>query len=248
MKGLMITGIIGLVFFGGAYAYSTMQLAQQKAEQETEEDDPLEKPQEIETGDKSIHDADGTGPIPVPFPAKSMTETAILEMAESLRKREKVLKAREQELNRREQKMQDILNDIQYEKREFEAVVHRAQTKVIESQKILQMIEVKKKSIEADLKKLEQIRKADGTLGAVHNNAANVQIAKLLESNTPEELAKMLTELANSGKLEEAGNYLNLMEGRYAAKALSAINDPKLRIQILDAIKIAKSKSLDVKR
>ncbi len=135
--------------------------------------------------------------------------------------------------------MRYILDDIKLEKREFEAVVHRAQAKVIESQKILQLIETKKQQIDEDVKKIEQMQKVDASLNSSSQDAANQELAKLFESIQPEDFAATLTEYVNNGEIDKAGDYLSYIEKGKASKAINAIGDPALRRQVLEALKLA---------
>ena len=232
MIRLAITGIIGLLFFAGSWFWSAALLDNSKAK----EQQPAESGQVSDEVSSTAEKKEKDTPMPVPFAPKEMSESVVLELVQTVKRKEKELKKREEELARREQRLRFILDDIKLEKREFEAVVHQAQSKVIESQKILQLIESKQEKIGEDLKKIESL---DAPSSSETEDAAKKETAKIFESIQPEELAATLTEYANNGEIDVACDYLTYIEKGKAAKAINAIMDAKLKKQFIDALKLA---------
>jgi len=94
MKGIIVTGLVGLIFFGGAYAYSTMQLVSQKAAEEEggeKEADDSDKTKTIAPTESNLTKSGLTktdaSKIPVPFPPKALPEDTLLELTNSIRKK-----------------------------------------------------------------------------------------------------------------------------------------------------------------
>ncbi len=246
MKNLIITGVVGLVFFGASYAGSTL-LLQKKPEEEKK---TTEAPVDDETDDTQLTNdvvakSDGTNKrsLPAPFKPKTLTEDSILKMVESIRLREQSIKQRERELLERESKHQMVLNDIQREKREYEAIVKKVQARIAEADQVLQLVNKRKLEIEEERKKIESLQKdiASKTTPEAVSQQKNVKkIADYLTGMPAEEAAKTLKAYANDGNLKFAAGILREIEERIAAKILTALEDPILVTQLLDEIKNTK--------
>ena len=245
MKNLMITGIVGLVFFGASFAGSTLLLQKKPEEEQTKQDeteDDLADEPIAKADTKSTSSKDGKS-LPAPFKAKTLTEDSILKMVESIRLREQSIKEREKELLERESKHQMVLNDIQREKREYEAVVQKVQARITEANQVLELVKQKKQEIEQEKKKIEDMQKdiERRTGPAALAEKKNVKkIADYLNGMPSEDAAKTLKAYANDGNLKFAAGILREIEERNAAKILTALEDPILVTQLLDEIKNAK--------
>ncbi|MDB4670521.1 hypothetical protein OAF34_00175 [Pirellulaceae bacterium] len=239
MKSLLITAVVGLIFFGGAYAYSTMQLVQKEEDKKevAKNEDGDAQSGSFSAGINPIQPMIGANgkPLPAPFQSKSLSERTILDLAESVKAKEMLLRGREQELNRREAKMQFILTDIQREKREFESVVKEAQTRVTEGQRILKLIETKKQKIENDLKQIKDLQEGESAKQTLGQEIGQTETAALIETLEPAQLAETIVGFANDGELERVGILLSKFDKKNAAKAIAAIEDSTLRQQVLNA-------------
>lgn len=247
MKNLIITGVVGLVFFGASYAASTVLLQKKPEEEVVDENATAEaevsddvKPAEFK------HDKGGANKgkgMPSPFKPPTLTEDSMLRMMESIQQREASLKQRKSELLERETRQQMILADINRQKREYEAIAEKVQTRIAEANKLLQLVNQRKAEIEKERNKIEVLQKdiENKTGPAAVSLKKNVKkIADYLAGMPSENAAKTLKAYADGGNLKFAASILSKIEERTAAKILTALEDPILVTQLLDEIKNAK--------
>jgi len=246
MKGIIVTGLVGLIFFGGAYAYSTMQLVSQKAAEEEEgekEGSDIGQPEAVASTEsepaKAVKTKAESKKIPVPFPPKALPEEALVELTNSIRKKEAELKQREELLNTREGQFRFVLADIAREKREYESVVKKAEAKVIEAQRILKLVETKSQEIENKMQQLKQEQSADTALRSVGEQASDKQLAEVLQSFDPTIIASLFKSKAESGQVDQIGRILSTFDGATMSKVIAAIPDDELRNKAIDAVRQA---------
>lgn len=250
MKGIIVTAIVGLVFFGGAYAYSTMQLVSQKAAEEeaaeNEEDDigEPEKADSTEAGaiKPAMTKAEATK-TPVPFSPKALPEKALFELTKSIRQKEIELKKREAMLNTREGNFQFVLADIAREKREYESVIREAEMKVAKAQEILKLVEMKSQEIDNKMQQFEKEKSTDSARRSFSEEASDKQLAELLKSFDPNDIANLFEAKVKSGQIDEIGRILSTFDGVTMAKIVAAIPDDEMKTQAIDAVRQALAES-----
>lgn len=246
MKGIIVTGLVGLIFFGGAYAYSTRQLVSQKAAEEEGGEKEADASGKTKANASTDSNDGKTGTtktngskIPVPFPPQALPEDTLVELTNSIRKKEAELKQREELLNTREGQFRFVLADIAREKREYESVVKKAEAKVREAQRILKLVETKSQEIENKVQQFEQEQSADTTLRSVGEQASDKQLAEVLKSFDPMLLASLFKSKAESGQFDQIGRILSTFDGATMSKVIAAIPDDELRNKAIDAVRQA---------
>ena len=246
MKGIIVTAIVGLVFFGGAYAYSTMQLVSQKAAEEEaaeNEEDDIGEPEKVdssnvETAKPAMTKAEATK-TPVPFSPKALPEKALFELTKSIRQKEVELKKREAMLNTREGNFQFVLADIAREKREYESVIREAELKVAKAEEILKLVEMKSQEIDNKMQQFEKEKSTDSARRSFSEEASDKQLAELLKSFDPNDIANFFEAKVKNGQINEIGRILSTFEGPTIAKIVAAIPDEEMKTQAIDAVRQA---------
>ncbi len=245
MKKLIVVGVVGAIVFAASFIGSSFLLQQNEAKNaDTEQDETSETDMKMAKADSKKksgkQDPMSSKDLPAPFKPKSLSEDSLLKMVESIQKREAAVLRKEKEILDRESRHRFILNDIQREKREYEAVSAEVQAKIDQAKRILQTVEQKKKEILLESQKIKEMQ------GEIEKNATprsiaeqnNIKkIAEWIQSMPADDAAKTFKRYADDGKMVMAAKILRQIEERTAAKILSAMNDPVLVTQILDEFK-----------
>lgn len=256
MKSLIVTGAIGLVFFGGAYAFSVSRLSPDKKLDRAGEpatsvssnitNSLFGKPDREKTNRNRASSGSPPNGSPTPsgisnndFSNADFSSAAVVDIVNSLKTKESNLIRREKKLDSEGRKLSSMLRDIRQEKQEIEDLMTRAQTKVDENRGLLKEIKAERAQVQSELDKLNQAREEKRQAISQSTIAANEELAKLLESLEPDDFARTIEEYVANNELEKIGEYLSYVEASKASKAIQAMNDSSLRREVLESVKAA---------
>jgi flagellar motility protein MotE (MotC chaperone) len=229
MKNFLIPGLVALLLFAVSAALS-LWLNQSKEGAEANKEG--KKPSKEASKDEEIR--------PGVRPNTSVGTEDVGKLATSLREQLASMKEREARLDRRQLQIDILLQDIRSERE----VIENLRKQVGIEMKLVgdKMTEVEGKFVQLDRdkaaanKKIEEAKK--GVIDITQAEDKNLlKMAAVYDSMPPENAAKILQQLADSGKLETAVKVLSQMKEAKAAKVLAEITDPSLSAQILEKMK-----------
>ncbi len=243
MKSMIQLALIGGLLFGAAFAASYF-LFQPKPEAKEEienltadanssEDTPPAMPPDAATAEK-------TELLPIAFRnTDSINHETIIEMNNSITKKEKALEDRERLMSKDELRMKQMQGDLDRERSELKAFSDQLEQKMMEAAKILEEIKIENAGLAAQKQELEALKKkmpADRTADKDAMAERVAPIKKLIESLDPSLAAKLITDLANNGELEFAANILNSVPAKQGSKILAELGDSPLATQLIEAL------------
>ena len=247
MKKMLVFGLTAVVLFGLSATASWFLRQQKKPQGEHEAAHGEPAPADAEAPHKSSMDglaefsAAGTGrERPAARPPFTVGAEEAVQLANSLRDRLGSVREREARLAARQKQFELIYKDIQAERGAIDELRKQvsAEGKAVESQ--LTALEQKHAELE------QQQQKTTTQLSDLEKNVVQLEgleqgnlkkIADMYDSMAPESAAKILQQLAETGKMDTAVKMLGLMKERQAAKVLAELSDPALAAQLLDKLK-----------
>ncbi len=162
-----------------------------------------------------------------------------VQLASNLRERLAAVKERETQLAARQKQLQLIYNDIRSER----SAVDELRKQVGEELKAVKekMDAAERKKVEIEQQKQELTDKGTQMQKSVmeieENERRNIdKMAKMYQGMEPESAARVLQQMADTGKMETAVKVLGQMQERQAAKVLSVLPEA-LAAQLLEKMK-----------
>jgi chromosome segregation ATPase len=240
MKTILMAGMVGIVLFAIS-ASASWYLLNQKPVPPTvvEENGPAEDAGLTPMG-KGINKAEQ---LPVALrPNVPLSVEAVLELSESIRKKEQQLLAREKAVEKTEQNIRLLFEDLKVERAELNALMSEMETKLKTAQNSVaelkqenQTLATKSQELNKLNQQLDKKKKEGGE--PLDEIGQRVQTAKAwFEGLDDEQAANYLKEFANNGDLQFAVRLLKSMQQRKASKILAALNDPEFVQQILNSL------------
>lgn len=234
MKSILTLGVIAVVLFTAAAGLSTYLTMQKQTPTEEPKDTAAKrKPKDREPDDTA---AIRTSP-------QVGSENAE-RLGKELNDRLSRVKDRETRLDSRERQFETVLVDFRAEREAVERT-----RKLLADE--LKLLAAKSADLEKQALALEDLRKqiSKGNTELVKSRvevqkdeSTNlVKVAALYDAMPPENAAKLLTQMADTGKLDTAVKIVANMKPSKASKALSEMTDPSLANQIIDKWKSLKS-------
>lgn len=139
------------------------------------------------------------------------------------------LRDREAKLERRQAQMDLILRDLQAQRE-----AHDTLSKAVAAEVKLAAT----KATDTDAK-LADIQKKQAELDAIERK--NIEkMASMYDTMAPESAARIVQQMADSGKLDTAVKILGQMKERQAARVLAELPDATLAAQLLDKLRVLK--------
>jgi flagellar motility protein MotE (MotC chaperone) len=228
MKTIVGLGVLAIVLFTAAAGLSTWLTMQKPAEKE----EPTAKKK------REKDPAEPDAPLVRPLP------TAGAEAAEKVAREIQSEKAKlsdwESRLRTRERQFEAVLEDFRAER----AAVEKVRKQLADE---LKLIAARSAEVEKQLAALDTQRKdiargtADLTRGTTQlrkDEATNItKLAGLYDAMAPETAAKLLQEMAASGKIDTAVKILANMKQTKASKVLGEMSDPSIPIDLTERMK-----------
>lgn len=227
MKNFLILGAVALALFGVSAGLS-IWLNQSKQTDEGEK------------GKKAgAKEKEEVPPIVRPnFPTNGGDDPA--KLAAQLREQLAAVKERESRVDRRQAQIDLLLQDIRSEREVIDGLRKQVASELRLAVEKMNEVEVKAKQLDRDradaVKKNDDLKKS--VVEITEMEAKNlVKIASINDAMPPENAAKILQQLADSGKMDMAAKLLLQMKETKAAKVLAEIPDAGLAAQLLEKMK-----------
>ena len=239
MKTLLMAAIAGVILFAASASVSWYLMNQQVETVASEVDEPG---LETEAGVPPIGEGvEKQEKMPVANrPDLPLTVQAVLELSESIRKKERELMDREKRAERTERNIELLFEDLKVERAELTAMLEQIQARLQRASNSVAQLKVENQQLANQTESLAKLTpKKGGKDGAedLDEIGERVKTAKSwFEGLEEEQAANYLKEFANSGDLEFAARLLKSLSDRKATKILAAFNDPEFVQQILDAL------------
>lgn len=241
MKSIITAGIVGVVLFATSASVSWFLFNQKKPEPMAVVDPngPEEEAGMTPLG-KGIEKSEQ---LPVAMrPNLPLSVEAVLELSESIRKKEQELLEREKAAEKTEQNIKLLFEDLKLERAELTAIMTELESKINLAQNYVtdlkqenQNLTTKSQELTKLNQQLDKKKKEGGE--PLDEIGQRVQTAKAwFEGLEDEQAANYLKEFANNGDLQFAVRLLKSMQQRKASKILAALNDPDFVQQLLNAI------------
>ena len=246
MKSILVAAVTCTILFGASYAASTYFLNQEVSETEDGEAGDVA----ADTTDPESDDAAGGGTqfarvddgLPVPIrPEQAVSLEAILNISDSIKKREERLLQREAEIAKEEQRVMLLFRDLETERDELQAFSDGVDEK-IESlnamggslRQLLDTLDERKLEVAA----LERNAGVDDESQRQEMYNRVNEVKDWFESLEAEQAARYLKDMANNGKLDFVAALLDKMPTRQKTKIVAAIDDEVLIGQLIRALHI----------
>jgi aminopeptidase N len=232
---LIVTALVGVFLFIGAAGVSYMFIFPPEIVPEDEmaevDADPHEFP-------PTVDDAEKQDAMPVAMrPETPLTVEALMELAQSIMEKEKVLFDSRQQIKKDEKRVKFLFEDLKREQDELKAFAKMIDEKIIQAEEAVKVLKLEKQSAAEQTEALNSIEKRTGTIDEVADNDLNrrVKVVKSwFKDLDPEQAAKYLKEFAERGDMEFVAKLLDSLEDRRIAKVLAAFDDAPLVAQIVD--------------
>ena len=230
MKTILMAGIAGVILFAASASVS-WYLMNQKVEEpslETEAGVPpigegIEKQEKIPVANR---------------PDLPLTVEAVLELSESIRKKERELIERELRAERTEQNIELLFEDLKVEQAELSAMLEQVQARLQQANSSVTQLKIENQQLTNQTEELAKLTPKAGEDGTILDSIGErVKAAQPWFSGLEDEqAANYLKEFANRGDLEFAARLLKSLPDRKGAKILEAFNDSELVHQLIDAL------------
>jgi flagellar motility protein MotE (MotC chaperone) len=167
-----------------------------------------------------------------------------VQLASSLRDRAALVRERENQLNARQKQLELVIEDIRSERAaidemrtQLEGQLKAGEEHMAEVQRQRTELEIKQQTIDGRVTEMAGQEKDNiKKMGGVYDNMA------------PENAAKIIQQMADSGTMDTAVKLLAVMKERQAAKVLAEMPDPSLAAQLSERLKDLKRPTAQAKK
>jgi hypothetical protein len=242
MKTIIAAVVTCVLLFGASYAAS-VYFAQQAAAASDEE--APEEQQDDTSEESDILPEGGTAEktnLPMQVPnnsAQSVSIEAVLQMSDSIRKREAQVDLREKQALDNEKRVEMLFADLESERDSLRTLNDNVDSKLLQLQRVTDDLNAKLATLEtrrAEVNKLEkEVGVDDVSKQEDLENRVN-DVKGWFENLAPEQASDYIKKFANNGKLEFAASLLQKMPNRQKSKILGALSDPVLVEQLIDEL------------
>ena len=170
-------------------------------------------------------------------PEAPITVEAVVELAQSIMEKEKLLFDGQQQLKKDEKRVSLLFEDLSREQEELEVFSKMIDEKIRQAKEAVNLLKLEKQAIMKEQAAPDSIEKRTGSTDEVAADDLNrrVKVVKSwFENLEPDRAAKYLKEFADRGDLEFVAKLLDSLEDRRIAKVLAAFNDATLVAKIVD--------------
>ncbi len=253
MKKLLIIGATSLVLFGASAAASYFWQQNQKSNQPPQKAEKTD-PASHKTGETPVppSSASGTGVSPVPDrefapraavrPAYNPGTEEIARMTNELRTRLAAVREREEQLTSRKKQVELIQEDIRGERSSLDELRSQVKAELDTLNEAIQGVEKQRSSLDEERQKMSKnTQDMESRIVQMQKEEQDnlKKMSGMYNSMSPESAAKILQNLADTGKMDTAVKVLSLMQDRKAAQVLAELSgsDGGLAAQLIEKLK-----------
>jgi flagellar motility protein MotE (MotC chaperone) len=249
MKKLLMVGVTSLLLFGISAAASYFWQQKQKsghdgesehAEAHKETAKGKAKTDEGEKDHSNHHSSSASPPRAASRPAYNPGTEEIARMTNELRTRLAAVREREEQLSAQKKQIDLIHEDIRGERSSLDELRTQIQSEMDALNEAIQGVEKQRGSLEEERQKIDKnAKEMEGRVMKLekeeHENLK--KMSGMYNSMTPESAAKILQNLADTGKMDTAVKILGTMQERQAAKVLTELTDQTLAAQLVEKLR-----------
>ncbi len=246
MKTLLMSAIVGVILFAASASVSWYLMNQQVEPVAAE---PEGTDLETDAGVPPIGDGVAKQEqMPVANrPDLPLTVEAVLELSESIRKKERELMEREKRAEKTERNIELLFEDLKVERAELSAISQQIQARLRQASNSVAQLKIENQQLTnqteelAKLKPNKNLKPGEEPLDEIGERVKTAK--KWFEGLGEEQAANYLKEFANNGDLEFAARLLKSLSDRKSTKILAAFDDSEFVQQILDALSVSKKET-----
>jgi len=247
MKKLLILGALAGLMFGGSAGVS-WYLRNLKDGKPTNAGGTNASPAlQAERLTPSDVSANGSSTASAPNPLRPVTPPPFnpeadgtIQLAANLSRQMEAVRAREQHLNVRQKQLELIQQDTRSERVVLDGLRRQVADEAAALEKSMAVIEQRFQDLQQQREQakehLSSIRKQTTEFDQLEAERIR-QLATMVEGMPPENAARLIQHMADSGSLDTAVKILAAMKERSAAKVLSEIQDPSIATQLFDRVR-----------
>jgi flagellar motility protein MotE (MotC chaperone) len=175
----------------------------------------------------------------------------VVQLANSYRERLATVRERETQLMARQKQMELVHQDIRGER----AAVDELRKQVAEELNAVKELQAQLKKKEGEVDEQQQKTAAEikemeqrGTKLEMVETSNVQKMAEMINNMPAESAARILQQMADSGKMDTAVKLMGQMKERQAAKILAEFSDPSLAAQLLEKLKDLKRPAAEPKK
>jgi flagellar motility protein MotE (MotC chaperone) len=246
MKKLLIVGVTSLILFGVSASASYFWQQKQKSSHATEtaeHSEPAHKEPARHGAPSPPSAAPSAGestPRAAVRPAYNAGAEEIARMTNELRTRLAGVREREEQLLARKKQVELIQEDIRGERSALDELRTQIQSEMAALNEALQGVEKQRGTLEEERQKISKTtQEMEGRVVQLQKDEQDnlKKMSGMYNSMSPESAAKILQNLADTGKMDTAVKVLGLMQERQAAKVLAELTDAGLAAQLVEKLK-----------
>ncbi|HWG43756.1 MAG TPA: hypothetical protein VN688_13290 [Gemmataceae bacterium] len=246
MKKLLIIGVTSLILFGVSASASYFWQQKQKSEHGSEMTEKIDiKPKETSkrpttpTPPATASHGD-SAPRAAVRPAYNGGTEEIARMTSELRTRLAAVREREEQLSARKKQIELIQEDIRGERSALDEMRTQVKNEMEALNDAIQGVEKQRSNLDDERQKITKNTQEMESRVLQLQKEEQVNLKKMsgmYNSMAPESAAKILQNLADTGKMDTAVKVLSLMQERQAAKVLAELTDAGLAAQLVEKLK-----------
>ncbi|MGH7168676.1 MAG: MotE family protein [Gemmataceae bacterium] len=246
MKKLLIVGVTSLILFGvsASASYFWQQKQKQGHTESAEHLDPTHKEStrhgKLSPASTTSHASESTPARAAVRPAYNPGAEEIARLTNELRTRLAGVREREEQLTARKKQVELVHEDIRGERVALDELRAQVKSEMEALNDALQNVEKQRGTLEDERKKISKnTQEMEGhILQMQKDEQANLKKKSgMYNSMSPESAARILQNLADTGKMDTAVKVLDLMQERQAAKVLAELTDAGLAAQLVEKLK-----------
>lgn len=245
MKKLLIVGVTSLILFGVSASASYFWQQKQRHSH-------TENAEHVETAHKepASHGKPPTASTPhspsenihraAVRPAYNPGAEEIARMTNELRSRLAAVREREEQLTARKKQIELIHEDIRGERTALDELRTQVHNEMDALNEALQNVDKQRGTLEEERQKISKNTQEMESRVLQLQQEEQVNLKKMsgvYNSMTPDGAAKILQNLADTGKMDTAVKILGMMQERQAAKVLAELTDAGLAAQLVEKLK-----------
>jgi flagellar motility protein MotE (MotC chaperone) len=244
MKKLLGIGVTSLILFGlsasGSYFWQQKQKSGHAAETAEREPTHKEASKHVAASAPLSTPSHGDSPRAAVRPAYNAGTEEIARMTSELRTRLAAVHEREEQLIARKKQVELIQEDIRGERTALDDLRTQARNELEALNDAIQGVEKQRSNLDDERQKItKSTQDMEGRVVQLQKEEQDnlKKMSGMYNSMSPENAAKILQNLADTGKMDTAVKVLGLMQDRQAAKVLAQITDAGLAAQFIEKLK-----------
>lgn len=246
MKKLLVIGVTSLILFGLSASASFFWQQKQKnahAPETASHGEPAAKEKAKRSSPSEAHASsshEDSTPRAAVRPTYNAGTEEIARMTSELRTRLAAVRQREEQLAARKKQVELIQEDIRGERTSLDELRTQVKNEMEALNEALQGVEKQRGSLDEERQKISKTtQEMEAKIVQMQKEEQDnlKKMSGMYNSMSPDSAAKILQNLADTGKMDTAVKVLGQMQERQAAKVLAELTDAGLAAQLVEKLK-----------